>query len=682
MINGYEINGAEINGDASGSLVLFAPVVVNSNVAFSLVSPVFVYSVTDGPEPIAPTAVVEITSALAIAPTAAVIVNANEPFALVAPVEVTAHLFNTDANAIEWHVSLSIGGVDYSARMTGRCRIERNINASTLADFDIVPAAGIFNPALFDGQPVEIDYGDQRGDVLIFKGRVIRMQINQSEHTVSLTCSDLLQEVVDQLQQAQIDGLIDHARSPLIHGEADSVWDYTQQALLSAEGDFYQDRYNRLMFKAWGGAVGGTHGDGQIFYNTLRPEIADRHTLVNSVDIDIEFRYVAGWHRVYHLNWDMGMPFNKWLATSFSELPTREIIEQSIPSELVRTDLTYTEPASDWYRYKGVDIAYTNQSPGLLAFAFQCDAIDRWLQNIRHAFSMTVSAQQSIDRYGAISVSKSHRFTIDDSVIDWHEISESERVFGVNMGYDDDGERIGSELMPPSGDDVVIFNNNQVSSYRLPLFDSDNVPNSVSAAIECAIREARKRILESHEINSISYEIPINPLLELTDRYTVNSSGAVISGRVSAMNHEFDFDSGAAFSRIKLTAFASTDAPVIIAPALIDTAPANVDVEMIPLMTWLGRPESGPVPDEFRGFVCNILNPYTHSWIMFADSDYRSQFGDLFPEEFEPVNDYPYPVSFSIEIPAVADSERDEIEIEQTASFAVPVNLNTLSITL
>lgn len=681
MINGYEINGAEINGDASGSLVLFAPVVVNSNVAFSLTSPVFVYSVTDGPEPIAPTAIVEITSALAIAPTAPVIVNSNDPFSLVAAVEVTAHLFNADANAIEWHASLSIGGVDFSARMTGRCRIERNINASTLADFDIIPASGVFNPALFDGQPVEIYYGDQRGDVLIFKGRVIRMQINQSEHTVSLTCSDLLQEKVDQLQQAQIDGLIDHARSPLIHGEADSVWDYTQQALLSAEGDFYQDRYNRLMFKAWGGAVGATHGDGQIFYNTLQPEIADRHTLVNSVDIDIEFRYVAGWHRVYHLNWYMGMPSNKWMVSYFSELPTREMIEQSIPQDLAVNNLSYYEPLSGRYEYKSVVVYFNNASPGLLAYSFNCDLIDRWLQNIRHTFSISVSAQSSIDRYGIIPASQSHRFSIDDSGIDWHVMSKSDRKFGVNMGYNEDGERIGSDLFPPDGDDVQVFNNNQVSSYRLSLFDSEHIPNTVSDAIKCSVSEARKRILESHEIYSLGYELPINPLLELTDRFSVNSLGTIMVGRVSELTHEFDFDSGSAFSRIKLTAFANTDAADISAPALIDTAPTSINVEMLPLKTWLGTPSSGSIPDDFRGFSCNVLNPLQSKYVLF-DKQTLPWDGLIWPGDDEPNADYPYPVAFTLEIPPVSASERDEIEIEQTASFAVPVNLNTLSITL
>ncbi|MBE0435669.1 MAG: hypothetical protein IBX56_07695 [Methylomicrobium sp.] len=632
MINGHEINGAEINGDAgqaeSGPLII--------SLGFEII----------------------IADALAIS--ASVVLNAVLPVSLMAPIEVVSNLFQTVGQSVTWSVSIFLNDVDYSARLTGSISVERQVGGSALADISIVHATGPIDPTAFDGQTVAIFYSDARGQSLLFKGVVIRSRINMSDGLLALSCSDLLQEFVDELSRGQIDALIDHARVDTVYRDPINNWDYVQQCLKSAEGDLFRSVNGPIRFVPWSVAPGVTHDDSVILANSLEPNFQDRHTLVNQVDIEFNWRHFAGWHRIHNIKWGVGIHYNKWVVTAFSSLPPREMIERSIPGGLVLTKADYVDaPPTGLYRYMFAQAVFNNLSPGFFAFACDINAVERWLQTITHNVNISFSAPDSIARYGAIAKNASYALSGDEGGIDWHQTVESPDLprgleFLTQMGAMNTGPRVGHRSQPPSGFDVTVYNHLRGQTYRVPLYSQDSTPNSVDAALVCALREARKSILETHQNVAIDYEVPLSPLLELAHGIEIDADSVSSTGRITALRHRLDIDSGEAITRLTVTPYANIDAPSLSAPVLQSAAPETVSLSHPQLQNHFGFPGVVPAePDEeWRGYVGNFADHST------------------------------YPESFTVEIPAVNEALRDALEINQSVDYTLDINMNKVSLTL
>lgn len=629
MINGYEINGAEINGSGDAPEITLP----------------ITYIFADGVELTAP-----------------IVISAAEAFNLSAPIEITAHQFNTVGQSINWSVSALINAVDYSARLTGGIRIERQLNASALAELSLVPLSGPVNPTAFEGQSISIRYTDERGTSPLFSGTVIRSVIDMNDGVLSLTCSDLLQERTDALSRAQIDGLIDHARSNSVYRDPNSNWEYAQQCLKSAEGDFFKDVHGGFRFVPWSVSPDVTHDDASIFHATLAPRFEDRHTLINRIDIDLQWRFLFGWHRVHKLQWGIGMPYARWLWESFSTTPSREMIERAIPADMVLAKADYQDlPPTGLYYYRLYPVVFNNLSPGYFAYSFDIDAVERWLQTVTHKLSLSVLAQVSIERYGEISKNETYSLDSNESDIDWHQLIDSNdmprgKEFGIQMGKTDSGPRTGSRSAPPEGDFVEVslgFNN----TYRVNLYSDNNTPGMSQSILLCAVREARKNIIASHQNVSVNYEVPINPLLQLAVGIDIDATKVQTQGRVTRLEHRLDFDSGLVFTALTLTPYANSEVFDVL-PLEWDEIPIEdsplVNVGPVPLSSHFGKTAvEPPEPDpEWRGYVGNY-----------------STFNN-------------YPESFTVEIPEVNESLRDNLEVEQVAVYSIDVQLDKITLTL
>ena len=597
---------------------------------------------------------IEILLARSTTVTRSIEINSVEPVSISRSIIIHAHAFNEiPDNKLVWTVSALIGGVDYSSRLTGRVTIRRAVNAATLVDFAIIPVPGVINPTLFDGQTVEIGYQDERGEALLFKGKVIKPTISMSDGTLSLTCSDLLQEALSRLTHEQIDGIIPHHRSSAIYKEPADAYDYAQECLKSAEGDVFMGVDNQIIYQSWTNDAPVSFADDTVLYGSVVPTFADRHSLVNAVNIAFDYRHFIGWHRVHSLDWGIPHTYAAWVVVYFSSLPSVEMIEKAIPADCVLASKAYTPPPpSGLYSYFGTDASYVNSSPaGYTAYLASIQAAERWLQTITHKITITLTAPASIARYGEITGNARYALANDEASITFADI-DSNRLFGTSAGFDDDGPLIVSDKLPPDDADNEYIDW-RVITYRKKLFGKEGPPAIATGAINCAIREAAKTILASHQNVSVLFESPIQPVLTLANNAEINAEGCVATGRIKAIEHQLDISSGSAITRIELVPVSGAIDQVLTPPAVLDDPPVSVGGTAPALGLYLKDPlDATPDNDAWRGYVGNYV----------TQTEYAER--------------------FVVEIPEIADELRNEQTIEQSSTLTMTVVLDKIGLTL
>jgi hypothetical protein len=582
-----------------------------------------------------------------------IVMRSVTPRSITRAIVINSHGFNTPVGqSLQWSLWISIGGVDYSNRLTGRVSVQRAVNAATLADFSLIPVAGAIDPTAFDGLPVVMTYQDARGTAQLFKGLVIRPSITMSDKTIRLVCSDLLQETFSKLSTAQINALIPHQRSSALYQDPADNYDYALECLNSAEGDIFLGIDNEPVYKAWTDENQLTFNSSNVLYESVNPTFADRHTLTNKIIINFDYRHFIGWHRKHDLNWSIGMTYFAWLSGYFSTLPAVEIIEKAIPGDCVIASKTITPPPPSGLYGSGVDVvAYVNGYPdGYAAFAYSAEAAERWLQTITRKITLTVSSSASITRYGEIVKNAKYALSNDEDSIDFTKINDNRR-FGVSAGFDNSGPVTVSDKDPFADPDAVYIDW-RVITYRKKLYGKNGTVNIANAAINCALREAGKTILQTHQNVSINFECVIQPLLTLANNGTINAEGVTAAGRIKQFEHRLDFDAGTAQTSIQIVPVSGTVNQTLTVPTLIDYNPVVTNATSPALKTYLDTGLGAPADNEnWRGYIANTV----------SNDNYQAR--------------------FVVEIPEIAAALRDEQTIEQSAAFNVSVILDKIGLT-
>jgi len=596
---------------------------------------------------------IEIKMARAASVLRAIVISAVNVINIRRDIVINANLFGTPAESINWTAGVTIGGVDYSSRLTGRIAIRRAVNAATLADVSIVPVSGAINPADFDGKQIVITYQDQRGAAQLFKGVVIKPSINMADKTLNLTCSDLLQETLSKLTTAQIDALIPHHRSNAIYQAPEDNYDYALECLKSAEGDFFLGVDNEVLYQSWTDTDPVIFTDNNVWFGDVVPTFADRHSLVNTVNIELDYRHLIGWHRVHQLDWRIPHTYAAWVVVYFSSLPTRAMIESAIPASCVLASKSYTNPPpAGLYSYFGSPAYFAGAIPqDAFAYIANIEAAERWLQTVTHKIKLSVTAPASVTNYGEIPRALNYSLASDESGITFDKIDDN-RLFGTAAGFDNSGEVTVSDKLPPADEDNLYIDW-RVKTYRKKLFGQKNTDAIASGALNCLLREAARTVLETHQNVTVSFSTPINPLLTLKSNADIDAAGVTATGRIKALEHRLNLDDGSAITAIELVPVSGAINQTLTTPVILDSAPVSVGGTSPLLELHLKDPlDATPDNEDWRGYIGNYVTQTA------------------------------YQERFVVEVPEVADELRDDLLVEQSNVFTLNVTLDKIGLTV
>jgi alpha-tubulin suppressor-like RCC1 family protein len=586
-----------------------------------------------------------------------VTVNANTG-AVSAPVKVsvTAQGYATGAiqvgvvDALEttdFNARVTLNGTDISARLKGVLTVRAEEGMARMAECIILPMPGVVLPTAWTGAAITIDLLRVIGGALVparvFTGLVDLAEFDPVTRLVKFTCTDDLQNKVAALTRAQIDTLTGGRFSVAVQGQIDERWDYAQARMESRPASLDASAFGGLRVTDWDGlSVWRTFTDADIFSDSITLDLPRRVSIVNQIDATFQYRYSRCRERRAHVSWSASI-FGTDAAARGYQFPTQDTIEAALEGTgWHRLSTSYgnapaTVPSSPagWYIETGGGVA--NMSASLA---------QRHAQTVTEAYSLTISAPSSIAANGVLAYPLNGALASSWTANEW----ESDYTITVPDASTGDVDYGGDETRSAADD-----------------------------AMLCLLDVAKTKILATHRQCLVSFSVPCLPEIDLTHAVELDSASVSASGKVARIVHTIDLEVGRAETRITL-ALSGIASAGIVSPDVLDVPPApDVDdatgedpwsANIPALLTHVGAYNAN-YSEDMMGFLINAPAAYLKT----DGADSESVTNAYYDEA------YTFPsTGFRIQLPGVADTHRQPLEIEVAQSYAVEIPENPLTL--
>lgn len=446
-----------------------------------------------------------------------------------------------------WTVTVTVGGVDVSASVTGTIQVRAEENQARTADVSLLPAAGSYDPEDWIGVAVLLDHvADPDGTPVstrIFTGNCNWPELDDTTSVLTLHCSDLLQESFEAMDDATILSTLTGSKlSDEVFGEREDGWQRAQDALSTIRGEVHKSRTGALTLTDWAAKATADYSytAAGILHETPRVTYAQRRELVNSISLAYQFRYDRFKLRNHDFSWSHGN-FCAWLTGDFFPLPKTEMFKAAISGAgwPVHGNIGFTHlPEAGTYDcgsgpilWGGVvpdtgglviDLAAQEELRTGLAFSASWSARRRFVKTITEDYSITVSCAGSITLYGTAVGEDGASLLVESNAAEWTDTDDTE----IPAGYTQDA----------IGDYV---------SDQMTRADSDN-------AVECLIQHADHRIAGSHRRNYVRWQVPCEPALDLEHTAQITAGKVTAKGKVFQVQHTLDLVAGSAITAVQI----------------------------------------------------------------------------------------------------------------------------------
>lgn len=535
-------------------------------------------------------------------------------------------------SAIEWELFVYLDDV-IQPNITDSWFVEHEENGASIAEFVLKPDPGALDLQDWVGAAVKIDYRDSRGVFRrIFTGVVDLPSFDVSEGVVVFECTNGRKDVISSKTKDQIRRDIGGYWSKYVFDEEATTYEYAIDRLNTAVGTYDTDEFNTLGFTPFlsKSVADIVYSESEIVDGSLIPQLVSRDDLQNQSTIEANFRFTRLRHRERTYKWSLfdsihGSPFRNWaehMRDPVSFLP-QAAVRAAIDSMpwLLKGDITFQGlPAAGYYGgwgwtpkssvvkwdSDGRQIRTVRDITNVYATQADFTLARRFSQVINEKYTVTLTAPQSVAAHQAIDGSASVGVEAVYDPAEWEAATEYTAPTGT---------------LTPNGDFVI----DQESTADGSRAEFDNAYQTIEA-IE------RRKILASHRDNTVSFQVLLDPSVNLRKTIEVSTAALNARGKVSAIRHSGNISGEEPFAltdisiRIsKATGAAPTD-PGNNAPA----QPGEKDQSYTPgtklLKNHFGNHTDSPVYDEaWSGYVANYkysdligetLTKYGHAFII------------------------------------------------------------------
>ena len=564
-----------------------------------------------------------------------------------------------------WDFTLLVDGVTIPReQIHGMCSIVKTSNSSSLMDVTLIPPTGIQDLDFWQGKSVTLDvHTNNTTTDRVFTGVVDIPEVDIIEQKITLRCTNKRRELINTTQQAVVPGIGFY--NSTIFSDADELASELDQRLTTIPYSFDFDGNNNGILSAWAPKVTPDYvlDDPDIYYDKPQVEMASRGRIINTVNIDFEYRYPRLWHKSVGYSWSA--PYTSTnsacliIGQGYSLTPRESIEAAASAAGWVRKrEITYTDiPPNGFYRCGDARGYFTTISTTVnttakkdgdgnvitdsngnpipdtsnrsqvtdLRYTFcggaNWSASKRWAQDVSEKYSLTVASSQSVAQYGAI---------------------EKDEAYGVDSTFNTDDWEDYNEFNGPSG------------SYHI---DVNTDLATFNSAVTVALQIAKTSIEGSHRDTRVKLFRSIMPDLEL--HHTVEATADKISckGTVRKIIHKLNVNTGEAVTNMEIAlsrATGSSSGSSMVPP----TRPVDNPVianQTISLGNHYGQDPSTDAAQSWNGM---IGNSYT--------GPYGSGVRTTFPE------------SFVVDAPAISSTLRNQRVLNQSQSYNVAIRNDSL----
>jgi hypothetical protein len=633
-VNEFDINGGEVNGSGGGVLDLRPVIRVTvANPTGAATAPIAVSVSTTGTAD-APISVGVISSELTTA----------------------------------WSVAVSLAVADVSARLTGGLRVRAEEDAARVAEFTLLPSAGVVDPLDWTSAAVTIDFirALPTGNVprRIFTGKVDLADYDPNTRQVRFQCTDDLQNVVAALTKPAIDAIVGGSLSRGAQGDIDEHWDYAQARLESVTGSLDCNAYAGPRVSLWDGlTTWKVFDDGDILDQSLAIELPRRKELVNQIEIAYEYRYHRLRERYASVGYSATILGTAAYARGYT-FPKRQEIESALGalgwhviSTAFQQSYDYVkigDPAGapaggegDWWIVTGGGVSN-----------MQARLAQRHAQPITEAYTLTVTAPDSLAANGLLAKPLRGALASEWNPAAWEaDMDELPDASAGNVDHAPDATRAESD-----------------------------------AAITALVKMARRTILASHRTARVRWSVPCLPEIDLDRAAEIDTSTVEATGKIAEFEHQIDIGAGSAITRIGIALSGVAAGGIAVSdPVAVPTAP-DVDTEVgdddwmsgLPdFDTHVGGMNTSNYNDNLMGYLCNAPPTLTaYNFTLAQSFSFENPYYDPATLNGAILNGYDFPVTgFRARMPGVAGSHRSatEIPVIQAYTLAIPEDSFTLS---
>jgi hypothetical protein len=569
---------------------------------------------------------------------------------------------------VTWTVKVLLSGDNVSSRLTGTVRVRAEEDAARLAEFTLLPSAGVVDPIDWTGAAVVIDFAriftGATVYTRIFTGVVDVADYDPITRIVKFACTDDLQHVVAGLTTPAIDAIVGGDYSVGAQGRIDEHWAYAQARLESVAGSLDCSAARAPRMTLWDGLpTWRTFDSGDILDGSLGVELPRRKSIVNRIDIVYQYRFHRLRERWTSLGFSASIIGTDAYARGYN-LPSQQAVESALSGagwhvisaaydrghDYVKIGVPAGAPAganADWWMVTGGGIR-----------TVKARVAQRHAQPITEEYAIVVEAPDSISAHGIVA--KPLRGALEST---WNP-SEWEQ----DMAQAPDASAGNVDHAPDA-----------------PRTDSD-------AAITALINMARKLILSSHRTARAFFSVPCLPEVDLDRAAAVDTDTMDATGKIAEFEHVLDLGAGSAITRIGLALSGVAAGGLTVDDAVTVPSPPDADAEAgsdpweaaLPILTThVGSLLTSAYSEDLMGWLSNAperLNAYNFTLDTTYSFDNPYYAPGTLGGAVRLTRDFPV-TGFRCRLPGVADGHRQAmtLPIEASHTVAIPEDPFTLN---
>lgn len=460
--------------------------------------------------------------------------------------------------AIVWRARALVGGVDYSARLSGEITVDREEGAAAVASFNLVLPSGPVTPGLWRGKTVELDYIDDAGTQRIFTGRLIEPSWDRTSRIMACACTDALQDRVEALTIEQIDTLVGGFWSEDVFDavEGRSHWDYAGERLSTLTAALDSSPAGDLRVTSWYAKPQADYefGPGSTVYETIDVQLSDNTRETNQVEIEADYRLP----RLRQLNkpyvWNHSLTagqggtagFCLWLADS-ADTPTVEMVLSAVADSgqtmLGGVSWGYLPPSGI---YCDPPLGWVNTFSDLL-LSVSFIAARRWSQSVTERYSLVVRADVAVAEAGVIIERDSLAVEVgEEAASSWESTP-----FGVNTT---------APSPASSGLRYSVIGRDGGLTPGRPVDNGFNGHTDVrdeprrQLGIRTKLHQATAKIVGAHRGTLLSWDVPTSwvPGIDLVHTALITDQGVYAKGKIKRLRHRLNLTGGEAVTGVTI----------------------------------------------------------------------------------------------------------------------------------
>lgn len=566
----------------------------------------------------------------------------------------------TRVDTAGWDGILTVGNRQIPTNeIAGDLVILRTEDSSALLTVTLRPQTGVQDITSFQGKDVTFDLIESGGSTRLYTGIVDIPEVDLIEESITLRCTTRRQELINSEYTNNTNTVGFYSTS--VFSDPRDTFQEIEQRLETIPSSLDFDAYNKAYLTAWQpkSTADYTLTASDLYRDKPEVFVTSRGRIINQVNITFSYRYDRNYNWQRRFQWESPIKDTPCFLLSEGYSQTSRAMVQAAADSTgwpLNGSIDFEGPLPDgWYLCDGGFTAWTNvntqyatvgdtdengdaildengnqtyTSTRISATDFTnvftneaaWSATQRWAQTVSENYTVTVKAPQSITQYGIISRDEAH---------------------GVQSPFDS-----------AVWEDYSAYDNQQPAGDSTYFIDRDTNEDDFNEAWLVVINRAKTTILSGHRDNRVVFRRGVWAAIDL--RHTVELNTGIIDakGKVTSIEHRLNMATTEDVSTVEISLSKSTgsqsDSAIVLASRPSDTV--NIETGTIRLDNHFGE-------------------------------EPQAQWSGMIGNKFIGLGKTEYPISFTVDAPAVEAEFRDERVLTASNTFNVEIPNDTLTIT-